>query len=234
MIDLHSHILPGVDDGSKNILESINILKEMENAGFDTVILTPHYIENSDYTANNKTKNEKLAKLNEAIKKEKLKIKVELSNEIFLTENVLKLKKSAEITAMRKKFLLIELPFKSKINNLEDILYEIKMAKMTPIIAHPERYDFVKNNPEKLMELKKDGVLVQCNYGSVIGKYGKDAKKTIKYLLKHKMVDMLGTDIHRENSEVMRKFDKIAKKIKRWTSEEYFNYLTNGKALNEN
>ena len=90
-----------------------------------------------------------------------------------------------------------------EILNLEDIIYEINLKGYIPIIAHPERYKYFQNDYKKLDELILDGVLFQCNYGSIIGKYGKEAKKLFKYMLSNDLVTFLSTDVHRSDSEII-------------------------------
>ncbi len=231
MIDLHSHILPGVDDGSKNLEESLNILRQLEKLGFTEVFLTPHYIEESKYTSTKAKNLPVFKKLQNAAKKEKINIGLNLANEVFVSVNLPKLAKTNKIATINKKYVLFELPLHGEINNLLDIVHEIKIAGFIPILAHPERYDFVKKDPKVINEFRENGVLIQCNYGSIIGKYGKHAKKTLKYLLEQRLVDIMSSDVHHENSSLLTKMPKMLKKIRRIAGKPYFDYLTNAEAI---
>ena len=143
MKDIHSHILPGIDDGARNVEESIKLLEKFYDNGVTDIILTPHYIYNSNYNSNNK---EKMLLLNEVKKKYK-KINLYLGNEVYISDNIPELIKQNEIfTLNNSKYLLIELPMNSEIKNLDSIIFDIMRNGIIPIIAHPERYVYVQNN----------------------------------------------------------------------------------------
>lgn len=224
-IDIHSHILYGIDDGSKNQEESIELLKQHAIMGATDVILTPHYIENSKYETNNKEKLKILETLKEEA--EKLNMNLYLGNEVFVNNNLEELILNGEIRTLNNtRYLLIELPMANEIKNLKEIIYELKIKGIIPIIAHPERYEFVQKNPKKIKELLEEGALFQSNYGSILGIYGNPAKKTIKKLLKYKYISFLGTDIHYPNSRIFKEIDIAVKKIKKITGEEGFQKLS--------
>ena len=113
--------------------------------------------------------------------------------------------------------LLIELPFHNKIIGLLDIISEIKNAGYLPIIAHPERYTYFQDDYSLVDELRCERVLFQCNYTSIIGRYGDSAEKLLKYMLKHRYVDYLGTDLHRVDRTTLidnwKKIDKLFNKV---------------------
>ncbi|MBQ7140967.1 MAG: phosphoesterase [Bacilli bacterium] len=229
MTDIHSHILFDVDDGSSNIEESIELLKKLKSIGFKNVILTPHYIEGSDYCSLNQEKLEKIEILKSEIKKNNIDINIYLGNEIFINDNIIKSIKDGKIYPLNNtKYLLIELPFYNQILNLDDILFEITHAGYIPVIAHPERYSYFQENYKLIDSLRENGVLFQANYSSILGHYGKQAKKLLKYMLKQKYIDYLGTDIHHIGKTfVIDNFEKINKKIKKITKEEYYNQIIN-------
>lgn len=220
-IDIHSHALYGIDDGSKSIEESIEILKEYKKMGFNDVILTPHYIENTDYNKNNKEKNNILKELKKELKKQKIDINLYLGNELYISNNILNLVEMKEISKLNNsKYLLIELPMNNEISNLYDIIFNLLSNNIIPIIAHPERYTYIQKNIKIAEQLVEKGVLLQLNYGSIIGYYGSSAKKTAKKLLKNNLVSLLGTDIHHPNSKIYNNMNIIIKKIKKITNED--------------
>ena len=227
MTDTHSHILFNIDDGSNNIEESIAILKEMAEVGFKHVILTPHYIEGTEYSVTNEEKDIRFALLEKRIKEENLDITIHLGNEIFLHNNLIASIEGAKCYGLNKSnYLLVELPFHNQIRGLIDILYEFKVKGYIPIIAHPERYTYLQDNPDLVDKLKEEGTLFQCNYSSILGYYRKDAERLMKYMLKKHYVDYLGTDIHHINKAfVLDNFDKIKKNIIKITGDEYFNEI---------
>ena len=237
MTDVHSHVLFNIDDGSYSIEESIILLKELKSIGFTNVILTPHYIKGSEYSANNQIKLERFTELKEEIKKQNIEINIYLGNEIFVCNNILELLEREEIVSLNNtKYLLIELPFHNQILNLEDIIYEINLKGYIPIIAHPERYEYFQKNYKLIDNLREMDVMFQCNYVSILGYYGKSAEKLIKYMLKNKYVDYLGTDIHHiKKTFVIDNFDKIKKKIIKIAGITYFeNIIDNANSLIHN
>lgn len=217
MKDIHSHILYGIDDGSRSIEESIKLLDKLYQNGVTDIILTPHYIENSKYNCNNKEKLKLLKNLQQSYSK----MNLYLGNEVYITENILDLIKKDEImTLNHSRYLLIELPMNSEIKNLDSIIFELVRNNIIPIIAHPERYSYVQNNIHYFDEFQNMGILLQGNYESLFNKYGTKARKTLKKLLKEDMVSFLGSDIHRidhiNNIELLeRKLSKIIKDSKK-------------------
>lgn len=227
-IDIHSHILYGIDDGSKSIEESINIIKEHIKMGFTDIVVTPHYIENSKYETNNIDKENILKTLKQELKKQNININLYLGNEVFVNNNLEELLKKKEIaTINNSKYLLIEFPMNEKPKDINNIIYELKIKGIIPIIAHPERYDYVEKNPNLVLEWIEEGALLQSNYGSIIGVYGSGPQKTIKKLLKKDLIEFLATDIHYPNNKIYLNMDKIRKKLKKLISEERFIELTN-------
>lgn len=227
MTDVHSHILFGIDDGSRTISESIELLKKLKSVGFNNVILTPHFIldstYNSNYEANIKIYNE----LKERLISENIDINIYLGNEIFIDKNVPTLLEKNIITSLNgTKYVLVEFPMHNKLLNIEDILYEIRSKGYKVVIAHPERYDAFKEDYSIVDTLREDGFLFQSNYSSILGYYGKESIKLLKYMLKRHYIDFLGTDIHRiEKTYVIDNFKKIEKHIIKVTGSEYYNKI---------
>lgn len=223
MIDMHNHILYGIDDGCKTIEESIETIKKMKKIGFNTIVLTPHYIEDSSFKANNNLKLQKLEILKEELLKNNIDVNLFLGNEIFINESINELIINKEIRSINNtRYILIELPFNNQILNLDDYLYELKLKGYKIIIAHPERYTYFKDNYEEARKLYDSGVLFQVNYGSIIGQYGSSSLKLVKKLLKDDMVDFISTDIHKPSSSLFDKFDDIKHKIIKIIGEDKF------------
>lgn len=216
MKDIHSHILMELDDGSRSIKESLEILRQAEENGVTDIMLTPHYIRNSTFSANNQQKMEKFNILVEEAQKEGLSINLYLGNEIYIDDSILSLIEMKEAKSLNdSRYILIELPFMNKIQNLKEIIFEIVRTGYIPIIAHPERYHFVQKNPEKIEEYLEMGALFQGNYQSLWNHYGKEAKKTLKILLKNNRIQFLGSDIHRQTEKLNTK--KLYKKLEKIT-----------------
>ena len=176
MIDIHSHILYGIDDGSKTIEESILILKKCEQEGMKKIVLTPHYMENTNYNKNNKEKIKLFNNLKEEINKQNINIDLYLGNEVYANENILELIEKEEIlTINNSRYLLIEFPLLNENLNDINIIYNLKLSNIIPIIAHPERYEYI--TIEKIKQYINMGALIQINKDSLFGYYGKKAKK---------------------------------------------------------
>lgn len=223
MIDMHNHILYGIDDGCKTIEESIETIKNMKKIGFNSIVLTPHYIEDSSFKANNNLKLQRLELLKEELLKNNIDVNLFLGNEIFINESINELIINKEIRSIdNTRYILIELPFNNQILNLDDYLYELKLKGYKIIIAHPERYTYFKDNYEEARKLYDSGVLFQVNYGSIIGQYGSSSLKLVKKLLKDDMVDFISTDIHKPSSSLFDKFDDIKHKIIKIIGEDKF------------
>ena len=214
MKDFHSHILYGLDDGSKSLDESLELLKLASTSGINEILLTPHYIENTKYSSNNKDKIKVFNKLKREIKNAKIDIKLYLGNEVYITDNILKLIEEGEIKTLNdSKYILIEFPLMNMIRGSKYILYDLVTHGYVPVLAHPERYRIFQRHVRMLHEYLNEGVLLQCNYKSLYGEYGHDAKKTIKYLLKNDMVTFLGSDCHHEKDFKLKKLQKDLTKI---------------------
>lgn len=225
MIDFHSHILPGIDDGSRSYDETVKLLLEAKEIGFKKIISTSHYAIDCYETPEYKRK-----ELVEQLNLENRFPEIVLGSEIFLTYNILDLLKEYNASTINgTNYILFELPLRNHFMNLKDLIIKLKENDYRLILAHPERYSMVQNNFNLLYELKELGVLLQSNYGSILGIYGGTAKKTLKKMLKEDLVDFLGSDVHRENT-IYPKVPKAIQKISKYISEEKLEELINSNA----
>lgn len=226
MIDIHSHLIPNVDDGAKSPEETIELIKEAREAGITDIILTPHYIINS-YEQNAETLILLKDKLQQIINSENIKVNLHIGMEVYITDNLVEiLKQNKILTLAGSKYLLMELPLNTNVQYLDMVIFKLIENNIIPIIAHPERYKFVQEDPSKVRELIESGCLIQSNIGSILGIYGKKAKKTIKYLLKNDLINFIATDTHRKNT-IYPLFEKGIKKIEKITGKEKAEELTN-------
>jgi putative capsular polysaccharide biosynthesis protein len=226
MIDIHSHLIPNVDDGAKSPEETIELIKEAREAGITDIILTPHYIINS-YEQNAETLILLKDKLQQIINSENIKVNLHIGMEVYITDNLVEiLKQNKILTLAGSKYLLMELPLNTNVQYLDMVIFKLIENNIIPIIAHPERYKFVQEDPSKVRELIESGCLIQSNIGSILGIYGKKAKKTIKYLLKNDLINFIATDTHRKNT-IYPLLEKGIKKIEKITGKEKAEELTN-------
>lgn len=225
MIDLHCHIIFNTDDGASKIENSINILREAAEAGFTKICCTPHYVE-PQYIKTKQDNKEKLELLREKIKEEKIDIELYLGNEIYISDKMKDLLENGTISTIADtNYVLVELPLTQKLLGAEELIEELIFAGYTVILAHPERYLYAQKDLKYLDSFIERGVYLQGNYESLIGKYGKLAEKALKKLLKEKKIDLMSTDVHKENS-TYKKMDKILKSLKHYAKKEYYEYIT--------
>ena len=217
MKDLHSHIGYGIDDGAHTKEQSKELLHILEEAGVTDVVVTPHYIISSKYNADNKKKKEILKELENLCKKENIKINLYLGNEVYLCDNMVELIKKKQImTLNNSRYILVEFPLSRKDPNAKSILHNILLSGYIPIVAHPERYEYLEKNIDYFKELKEMGVLFQGNYLSLFGNYGKSPQKNLQKLLKEGIISVLGSDIHHieelYGNKIYKKIKKCVKK----------------------
>ncbi len=225
MIDIHSHIIPNVDDGARSVEETFNILKEAQEAGFTDVILTSHFLLNY-YETNAQELIFWKEKLQEILKKQGTKINLHSGMEIYITNQMEELLENKKIlTLANSRYMLIELPLATNVKYFDYVVYYLEAKGIKPIIAHPERYKCVQKDPDIVEEYIEKGCLIQCNYGSIVNLYGREAEKTIKTLLKKNQVHFLGSDVHRENGTYLIILDAI-KKIRKIIGENKINEIT--------
>ena len=197
MIDFHTHIIPNVDDGVKSVDETFALIKEAKQAGFDAIISTSHYKENV-YESEVSVREFWIKALQESINKENIDLKLYLGNEIYFTEKIIKLLEGGFCATINNtSYVLFEFPLNTKPINIYEVIYDMIEAKIVPVLAHPERYSFVQKDPELVYDLIQSGVLMQANFGSVIGRYGEKAQIISKKLLENDMIHFLGSDVHK-------------------------------------
>ncbi len=227
MIDFHSHILPNIDDGSSSIEETINLIKEAKEVGFTGIISTSHYIQGYYETNENdrKTLLENVqTHINDVITDNCPKLY--LGSEAYVSNEMIELIKNKEISTINNsKYILFELPMNSKPLFAKDIVYKLVSSGYIPVIAHPERYTYVQEDIGFAEELANMGTLFQANYGSIIGIYGVNAKKTVKKLLQKDLIYFLGSDVH-STEYIYTKIPKILKKLSKIVTQKKLEELT--------
>jgi len=205
MIDLHTHLLPDIDDGVQTYDESLEILEELANHGVTKLLLTPHYLPDTIYNSPRSDNLKLLSELQKATAESGIDIELHLGNEIYITPEISKLLKDKILSPLAdSKYLLIELPMSGVFEGYEDIFYNLQAEGYKVILAHPERYISTQKDFSILERLHNQGILFQCNLGSIIGQYGRHAAKTLKKLAKKDLIFAFGTDTHhfRDFSEI--------------------------------
>lgn len=196
MIDLHCHILPSIDDGAKSLDETLEMAKIAVSEGIHHMIATPHYIQYSEYL--NKQEIEKLVEeVNSILRNEGIPLTISSGHEVYMTPDLPKLVEQQEVCTLHNgQYILIEFPMNDIPLYAEDIFYELKLMGLTPVLAHPERYPMVMDNPNLLLKYLNLGVLCQANVGSIRGFFGDRVQRTVMQLIEHDMIHFIASDAH--------------------------------------
>lgn len=193
MIDLHTHILPGVDDGAIDLEMSLAMGCYGVEQGLTTVAVTPHFYQIPDWRLVKK----KVVELQQELEQAQIPLQVVAGAEIFIDLGLLEMD-TQEIPTYGDggKFCLIELPLHQIPNYADQVLFNLQTRGITQIIAHPERYAPVVDNPNLVLKWVRLGCLIQMNTGSILGRFGKKIRETAEIMLTHQMVHLVGSDAH--------------------------------------
>ncbi len=200
-VDIHCHLLPGVDDGPETLEASLELAEELCRVGFTTVIATPHFIE--DYSQSYRTHIlEQYKLLTETLSKEDIPLKVLLGGEILMTPQIIEQAKQKTLPTLHNtNYVLIEFPFFQPIPSYaKRIFFTLKVNGYQPILAHPERTRVFQEDLSQLADNIKEDVLLQINIGSLLGKYGSEVKRTAEHIIDLQLAHFLASDSHSHRS----------------------------------
>lgn len=204
--DIHCHILPGIDDGSQSVEDSIALIRQMQSWGIRRIIATPHVTEET-FENNADTIGNAYRSLREALDREGIDIDIRYSAEYRMDEQFLQVLGRNEIIPMPKQYILIENSFLQPFWELKDLLFDLQLKGFTPILAHPERYGYYHNNREVYEEIHGQGCLFQVNLLSIGGYYDKTVKNVSEWLMNKGLIDFFGSDLHHQrHAEFIGKF----------------------------
>lgn len=195
-VDMHSHLIPGIDDGVKTIEESVESIRLLYNAGYKHLITTPH-IMNDYYPNTPEIIKSGLANVQKAVKEANIPITIDAAAEYYLDFGFYENFNRENILTINNRFLLFELSFLNPPQILNEVIFKIQTAGLIPILAHPERYNYWFRDFDKYKDLKNRGVWLQLNINSFADEYGLPTRKLAEKLIKHDLVDLIGTDFHR-------------------------------------
>lgn len=225
MIDFHTHIIPNIDDGSRSVEETFNLIKEAKESGFEGIILTSHYIENY-YETETSERDIWVKAISDSLKNKGMETDLYLANEIYISDNMMDLLINGKASTINNtSYVLFEMPLNVEPMNLYDVIYSLQGNKLIPVLAHPERYSFIQKEPELVYDLIEKGVLMQANYGSILGQYGEKAEIIVKKFLEANMIHFLGSDVHRQNT-IYKRIPQALDKIKDIVGEQKLEELT--------
>ncbi len=194
-LDIHSHLLPAIDDGSKNIEDTLQLLNQLKLIGFTDFITTPHVM--SQVWENSKLSiEENYSHTASAIKSTGFVNSFNVAAEYMMDMNFCKILQEEKLLTLKDNYVLVEMSYLSAPLQLYEILFDLQIAGYKPILAHPERYNFYHNNTQQYRKLKQAGCLFQLNLLSLVGYYGPNITATADFLLKNNLIDFVGSDVH--------------------------------------
>lgn len=207
-IDIHSHLLPGIDDGAKNISDTIKLAKAFEEIGFSQFVTTPHiknhFWDNSAATIIAKQQHTAIA-----LEENNIKIPFRAAAEYFIDDWFENHFKTEKLLTIKDNYVLVEISYINPPVQLHKILFDLRVAGYIPILAHPERYLYYHKNFDEYEKLKKLGCLFQLNLLATTGYYGNEVTKITEELLKKGMYNFVGSDVHHHNH--IKSFDQKIK-----------------------
>ncbi len=223
-VDMHSHLIPGIDDGSQSVEESVALIRRMEGYGLRKLIITPHVM--TEFYKNTPAIIQSgLEELKRVLERENISIELEAAAEYYLDEVFLeKIAGEAKLLTFGGNHVLVETGFMSKPSMLLESFFQLEMAGYQPVLAHPERYLYLHHDAELLEAMIDRNMKFQLNLLSITGYYSKPVKKFAERLIDEGLVKMVGTDCHNE---------RYLDYMERLTEEKYFHRLQSLDLLNK-
>jgi len=195
-VDMHSHLIPGIDDGSPDVASSIALLRGLKQLGFSKIITTPHVYRDL-YPNDSQGIRAGMKVLTDAMESEGIELQVEAAAEYYVDRHFEQLIESNDILSFGKeRYVLIEMSFVSISPAIEEVVFSLVARGYSPILAHPERYNYLAGNLSFYQRLAEMGCVLQVNVLSLMGHYGKSAQHWANTLVKSGLVAFLGTDLH--------------------------------------
>jgi protein-tyrosine phosphatase len=196
-VDIHSHLLPGLDDGAKSFQDTLRMTQALINLGFSEFITTPHSIQHVWDNTNTIIKDCETATVLE-LHKNQINTPFKAASEYMMDDQFVNLFKAGELLTLKKNYVLVEMSYINPPIQLYTILFELQLAGYIPVLAHPERYMFYYKNFDEYLKLKNAGCLFQLNLLATVGYYGEGIAKIAENLLKKGMYDFVGSDVHHD------------------------------------
>ncbi|TND09084.1 MAG: hypothetical protein FD123_1487 [Bacteroidetes bacterium] len=196
--DMHSHFIPGIDDGAKNMEDSLNLLRQMQDLGYKKVVTTPHVMSDG-YRNTPGIILDGLEKVRAAAKEAGITLEIDAAAEYYFDFDLQAKVKTEKLLTFGNKYLLFEVSYMNAPDGLESFIFDLQTNGYKPILAHPERYPFwYEDNFAKYEKLKDKGVLFQMNINSLTGYYSISTKRIAEQMIDRGMIEFLGTDCHHQ------------------------------------
>lgn len=225
MIDLHSHFLYGVDDGARNSDVALQMLLQANSVGISKLLATPHVNELTSPEVVHQIK-ETFHSIFQLIRKGRIPIEIKLAGEVNLLSTSLDLQEHAWVLIGNEhKYILVETPFQSLPERYSEILFDLRLKKITPILAHPERNIKFQNEPTPLIDLINQGCLVQVDAGSITGQFGEKCQRFAERLLHARAVHVVGSDAHEPRGRNYHVLEDACKEVETLVDNSYARLL---------
>jgi tyrosine-protein phosphatase YwqE len=199
-VDIHSHLLPGLDDGLKEIEKSVEFIRDLKTLGYQKLICTPHILSDL-YPNSRETIMPKLDLVREALADAGVDVKMDAAAEYMIDHdflNMVSTSRKEELLTIEGNYILVEMSYLAASPVFEQAIFSLRMLGLSPILAHPERYSYLHSDFDQYYRFKELGCKLQVNLLSLSGGYGPYVKRVAERLFREQMVDFLGTDIHHE------------------------------------
>jgi tyrosine-protein phosphatase YwqE len=199
-VDMHSHLLPALDDGLQTVADSVSFIKELYALGYKKLICTPHIL-SGVHNNSPQTILPALEKIRKELIRQNIPVQIEAAAEYMVDHefDLLIEKKEPLLTFGKKNYILIEMSYVAASPNIENVIFQLKLLGLHPVIAHPERYNYYHEKFDVYTDLKDRGCFFQVNFLSLSGYYGYQVKHAAEKLMHYGMIDFIGTDMHHVN-----------------------------------
>ncbi|WP_338470966.1 CpsB/CapC family capsule biosynthesis tyrosine phosphatase [Niallia sp. XMNu-256] len=233
MIDIHCHILPGIDDGAQSVYESINMAREAVREGITTIIATPH--KNNQYNNEKRDILEKVARLNETLSNEGIPLTILPGQEVRIYGEIIQdyLTGGRILPLNETNYLFVEFPSGSVPRYAERLFYELQTEGLIPIIVHPERNQAIIENPDLLYKFINNGALSQVTAGSLTGYFGKKIKKFSEQLIEADLIHFIASDAHNVRNRTFKMSDAMDAVEKKYGIDMVYMFRENAELLVE-
>ena len=231
MIDTHSHILPGLDDGAKTMTEALDIVRQLQGAGFKTLIATPHVMEGRIFLSPQEILTA-IEEVRQHVARAGISVEILPGAENYIFPDMAKWACEGKLQTLGNtgKYLMVELPMLEIPRYTEQVFFELQVKGFIPILAHPERYRDLVDEPERLLDWARKGILFQLDLRSISGKYGPRPRRLAELMLHSDLIHFIGSDAHSmARSELA--YQEALESVKGIVGETQFQELVVGNAL---
>lgn len=197
IVDIHSHLIPGIDDGASSPEKSLELIRGLQRLGYESLIATPHVMAEGYRNSRERIIRE-YEKILALLQKEAVDISLSVAAEYYMDDGLEKLIEDGEILTFGNRYILFETSYFAQPYNFDNLVYLMRVNGYTPVMAHPERYSYIDDFSLYYDEWREMGILFQVNLNSLVAYYGPAPLERARWLAERGMIDFLGSDLHNE------------------------------------